>query len=329
MKQAGLLGALFMALAASPTPAGTTIDAGHPNAYGANVGWINGRGDVANGAVIGEFYCTGNVWAANAGWIGLGNAPTNGYRYSNAASADWGVNRDMQGNLYGNAWGANIGWLSFETNYGKPRVDLVTGNFSGYAYAANVGWISLSNVQAYVRTVSLDTGPDSDEDNLPDPWELYWFADLSHVAEEDFDRDGVSNDLEHDLGSDPKRRGAPDWWGSYVVFRSGALTNDYGAANAGQLKWVATCARDAMTNSGYSMSTTAGTNLQEIVDDFENTNNYTVVNLGQVKHVAAPFYDRLAEKGKADGYPWDDAPSTNDYGGANVGQLKHVFSFGL
>lgn len=329
MKPAACCAALLAGLAAACALADSTIDPSHPDAYGANIGWLNCEGDDTNGAVIGEFYCTGYVWSANAGWIGLGNMPANGVWYSNATSDDWGVNRDLQGNLSGNAWGANIGWITFETNYGKPRVDLATGNFTGYAYGANVGWIGLSNVHAHVRTASLDPGPDSDQDNLPDPWELYWFADLSHTSVEDFDRDGLSNELEHDLWSDPKGRVAPDWWNTYVVLSPQSATNDYAAVNAGQLKWAATTARDAMTNSGYSMSTAAGTNLQEVVGGFQDTNNYAAINIGQVKHTAKPFYDRLAEQGKADGYPWDDAPSTNDYGTVNIGQVKHVFSFGL
>jgi len=58
--------------------AATTINVGNHYAYGANVGWIEGRGDVANGAVIGEFVCSACLYAANVGWISLGNgSPTN------------------------------------------------------------------------------------------------------------------------------------------------------------------------------------------------------------------------------------------------------------
>jgi hypothetical protein len=35
----------------------TTINAVNRFAYGANLGWINWQGDVANGAVIGAFVC--------------------------------------------------------------------------------------------------------------------------------------------------------------------------------------------------------------------------------------------------------------------------------
>jgi hypothetical protein len=74
--------------------AAATINATNRHAYGANIGWLDARGDAANGAVIGQFFCTGHVWSANCGWISLGNGPTNGWQYGNAAAADWGVNHD-------------------------------------------------------------------------------------------------------------------------------------------------------------------------------------------------------------------------------------------
>ena len=150
----------------------TTIDPSNTYAYAANVGWINARGDGTNGAVIGAYYCTGFVYGANIGWIKLASGvPANGYAFANNLASDFGVNHDGAGALRGHAYGANIGWLSFESN-GNPRVDLRTGNLSGYVWGANIGWISLSNAVAFVRTTSLDTGPDSDGDDLPDAYEL-------------------------------------------------------------------------------------------------------------------------------------------------------------
>jgi hypothetical protein len=130
----------------------TTIDAANPYAYGANLGWMNWRGDVANGAVIGEYVCAGYVWAADVGWLSLGSgSPANGIQYQNGSASDYGVNRDDLGNLRGYAWGANIGWVNFEGT-GAPKVDLVTGRSIGYAWSANCGWISLSNAVAFVQT---------------------------------------------------------------------------------------------------------------------------------------------------------------------------------
>lgn len=185
--------------------ADTTIDSAHPYAYGANIGWLNTRGDIVNGASIGESYCTGYVWSANCGWIGLGNGPTNGWRYGNTTVDDWGVNHNGEGLLSGYAYGANIGWIHFEQTYGQPRIDLATGNLSGYAWGANVGWISLSNAQAFVRTESLDAGPDSDADGLADAWEYAKAGDLTTLSggSHDADSDGAADVAEYLADTDP------------------------------------------------------------------------------------------------------------------------------
>ena len=198
--------ALAIAGSAGLAWAGSTIDSAHPYAYGANVGWLNGRGDVTNGAVIGQAYCTGYVWSANCGWIGLGNGPTNGWRYANAVAGDWGVNHDGAGNLSGYAYGANIGWVAFEQTWGQPRVDLRTGILSGYAWGANVGWIGLSNAQAYVRTENLAPGPDSDNDLLPDAYEYRHtnkLTVLSGLNGHDADGDGATDLAEAGADTDP------------------------------------------------------------------------------------------------------------------------------
>lgn len=72
LRAAAILCGLWCMQAAS-LHASTTIDPAHPYAYGANVGWVNARGDGAAGAVIGTAYCTGTVWSANCGWISLSN----------------------------------------------------------------------------------------------------------------------------------------------------------------------------------------------------------------------------------------------------------------
>jgi hypothetical protein len=184
--------------------ADTTVDSAHPYAYGANVGWINARGDITNGAVLGQSYCTGYLWSANCGWIGLGNGPTNGWQYGNAAG-DWGVNHDGAGNLSGYAYGANIGWINFEQTHGQPRISLLTGNLSGYVWGANVGWISLSNAQAYVRTDTLSPGADTDGDEIPDPWEYRMAGNLTTLSgnRHDEDFDGVPDTDEYGADTDP------------------------------------------------------------------------------------------------------------------------------
>ena len=200
---AGGLGlGLGLATAAS---AATTIDATNQYAYGANVGWLNARANATNGAAVGQYFCTGYVWSANCGWIGLGNGPTNGWNYSNASAADWGVNHDCAGYLWGYAYGANVGWITFEQSWGRPRIDLRTGNLSGYAWSGNVGWISLSNAQAFVQTDAFFPGPDSDGDGLPDPWERSRAGNLTTLSggSHDQDGDGATDVAEYGADTDP------------------------------------------------------------------------------------------------------------------------------
>src|SRR5687767_10130203 len=84
-------GVLFSIAIAFNAFAATTINPVNRFAYGANIGWIDWRGDVANGAVIGEFVCSGYIYAANVGWIHLGDgAPANGVRYLNLSGDDFG-----------------------------------------------------------------------------------------------------------------------------------------------------------------------------------------------------------------------------------------------
>jgi len=183
--------------------AATTIDPTNRYAYAANLGWVDWRGDTANGAVIGDYVCSGYIYSANVGWIHLGGGtPANNIRYQNNSASDYGVNHDGSGNLRGYAYGANIGWIHFE-NTGAPAVDLVTGNLSGYAYSANCGWISLSNVTAHVRTVTILAGADTDGDGLPDAWEWEHFGNLTATGAGDADGDGKSNLAEYLAGTDP------------------------------------------------------------------------------------------------------------------------------
>jgi len=184
--------------------AATTIDPASRFAYGANVGWMNAEADTTNGVVIGQAFCSGYLYGANVGWIHLGDgSPDNGLAYGNGASDDYGVNHDGSGQLTGYAYGANIGWLTFEQNYGKPRVNLLTGALSGYVWGANVGWISLSNYYTYVRTETIDAGPDTDMDTIPDAWEYGHTNILGALGAGDADDDGISDVDEYMADTDP------------------------------------------------------------------------------------------------------------------------------
>jgi len=157
----------------------TTIDPNNHYSYGANFGWMDWRGDSNNGAVIGEYVCSGYIYSANVGWINLGGgSPTNGIYYQNLSSNDFGINQDGLGNLRGYAWGANIGWLNFE-NTGAPQVNLQTGILSGNVWSANCGWISLNNMFAYVQTDEIAPGFDSTGDGIPDAWSLLNFGTVN------------------------------------------------------------------------------------------------------------------------------------------------------
>lgn len=214
------------------TSAATSINSANRFSYGANIGWMDWRGDVANGAVIGEFVCSGYIYSANVGWIQLGDGtPANGVRYLNLSGDDFGVNHDGAGNLRGFAYGANIGWLYFTdqaangATYQGPTVDLVTGRLSGYVYGANVGWISLNNQFAYVQTDRIQMGPDTDADGLPDDWErLYAGSPTTLNGAGDEDRDGMSNAQEYLADTNPLER-------SSALRVTSFMANSRGTAN--------------------------------------------------------------------------------------------------
>jgi hypothetical protein len=193
--------------------AATTISPTNHFAYAPNLGWVDWRGDISNGAVIGDYLGSGYLYAANVGWINLGNGvPRNGIRYGNLTAGDIGVNHDGAGNLQGYAWGANIGWLAFTNRddagalYEGPRVDLLTGQLHGWVWGANVGWISLGNSTAFVQVDRLQPGADTDHDGIPDAWELDHFGNLTTAdAKSDHDGDSLSDLQEYLVGTDPQQ----------------------------------------------------------------------------------------------------------------------------
>jgi hypothetical protein len=188
-----LLAGLLLTL--SETHAASTINAGHHYSYGANIGWMDWLADsAADGVSVGEFICSGWIYAANLGWINVGSGnPVNHIQYQNNSPTDFGVNYGIDstqpgyGVLRGYAYGANIGWINFEPT-GNPRVSLFTGRLSGYAYSANCGWINLDDMAAmnanYVQTDHILMGADTNGNGIADAWEYLYFGGLLMVGQQ-------------------------------------------------------------------------------------------------------------------------------------------------
>lgn len=192
-------------LACSSVAAATNIESAQAHAWSGNVGWLNWRADDTNGAVIGEYVCSGYLYGANVGWINLGDgSPANGIRYANDSASDYGVNRMPDGRLRGYAYSANVGWIQFE-DQGNPRVGVVTGRFSGHAYSANIGWINLGHATYFVQSENIRTGSDSDSDGLTDAWELEKTGNLTTFTPGgDADGDTFGDLLEYAANTDPQ-----------------------------------------------------------------------------------------------------------------------------
>jgi hypothetical protein len=200
---------LLSLLLAGSAAADSTIDPGAAFAWGGNVGETNWRPSAAEGVVVGEYFCSGQIWSANTGWMTLGDgSPADGIRYGNADGADAGVNvfaDEATGDLAlrGLAWSANVGWVNFEAQ-GDPRIDPGTGELRGYAWSASCGWITLGVPARAVATESVAAAPDSDADGIGDAFELLHAGDLLAMdATTDLDADGATDAAEAAADTDP------------------------------------------------------------------------------------------------------------------------------
>ncbi len=184
----------------------STISSTNRYSYAANAGWIdwNLSPTAADGIVVTDTFLSGYASAANFGYIHFGNgSPTNGSTYANTTATNYGVNLSVDGLLTGYAYAANIGWIQFEQTQGQPKLNLLTGQFSGSAYSANIGWIALDTTLSTLATTTISR-PDSDADGIPDPWERFYFGNLTRAtAATDKDGDGMSDAAEYLAGTDP------------------------------------------------------------------------------------------------------------------------------
>ena len=129
----------------------------------------------------------------------------------------------------------------------------------------------------------------------------------------------------------------PAWWPALTPNSA----NDFGVANIGQLKNMAKHARDHLddgTPGWGGFRGGAGTEIDELFNNaaglgwddppVARAENASVLLVGQLKHVASLFYDRLIGEGYAKRYPWTlHTGDDGDYSPANIGQLKNMFSF--
>ena len=126
----------------------------------------------------------------------------------------------------------------------------------------------------------------------------------------------------------------PSWWTDRQVLDSNATKNDYGPANQGQLKSIATKAYEELQAKlpASTWNSPQGQALSTLINSWNvaQGGNYALVNQGQLKAVAKTFYDVLIQAGYASAYPWTDTTADDaNYAPANIGQVKNVFAFDL
>jgi hypothetical protein len=228
--------------------AASTINTTNQYGWGANIGWTNWRPDFdgtnTEGAVVGEFICSGYIYGSNVGWINLGNGtPLNHIQYQNNSATDFGVNYSSDPTqagvaiLRGFAYAANIGWINFEAT-GNARLSLFTGTFSGYAYSANCGWINLNDSLGKVQTNHIAMGVDSNGNGLADAWEYLYFGGLLAPGAENSDPNGNGMTLLDDY-----RDGVNPLLPNSGLRITAFSTSTSGASQTSAITWTSATAR--------------------------------------------------------------------------------------
>ncbi|MEI6218050.1 MAG: thrombospondin type 3 repeat-containing protein [bacterium] len=117
----------------------------------------------------------------------------------------------------------------------------------------------------------------------------------------------------------------PAWWAERGVVDARRHKADNAPVLLGQLKWLATNACDELE---AHLPGGAGAEVWSLVGSFGPASNYCPVNVGQLKYVAQPFYDRLIACFYTNSYPWTGATGDDaDIAVATIGQVKNVFGF--
>jgi len=140
-----------------------------------------------------EWYTFTNIWCASAEEIYFIDPNKETLLRYNSTTKAWTKisNKDRLTRGFFDIWGTSPDNMFAVRSYDYPRI-------LRYYNAGN-------------------TGSDSDKDGLPDSWELEYFGDLSHNADGDEDRDGLTNLQEYQKKTDPTkadtdRDGMPDKW---------------------------------------------------------------------------------------------------------------------
>lgn len=130
----------------------------------------------------------------------------------------------------------------------------------------------------------------------------------------------------------------PDWWTSRSVLDLEAEKNDFAPLNQGQLKNIALGAFlefEAKLPGGAGAEITNAISAWVEVDaqtgawipkNAPGTNDFALMNVGQLKTTLAPFRQRILDLG----YPASEVvvgPAVNDFAPANIGQTKNAFAF--
>jgi hypothetical protein len=135
------------------------------------------------------------------------------------------------------------------------------------------------------------------------------------------------------------RAQAPAWWTLRAVLLAGATADDFAILNQGQLKQFALAGLGELEErltGGAGLELHALLNLWTAPDSSGQrvpiasplADDYAPVNIGQLKAVATPFRERLAEAGILLPDPFS-ATAPDDYALANIGQAKQLFQVDL